>query len=117
MEQVGVEVGGVEFIVEAAQTGQNLFTEFRLERTVQGSAEKNTAATRAELTKGAVGIYLKWASTIGEIISIIGMGCMIRGLFWLYQVKHLEGGDIESVAVVREAAALAATVTVRIGGF
>ena len=111
MEQVCIEVGDVEFIVEAAQSGEDHFGEFRLEAAVKGAAEEDTAASGSELPHGAVVIDLEGASAPGE-----GFGVVIRVLVLLGEVEDFEGGDIESVAEVGEAAALAAIGAGGIGG-
>jgi len=82
-----------------------------LEAAVKGAAEKDTAASGSELPHGAVVIDLEEASAPGE-----GFGVVIRGRVLLGEVEDFEGGDIESVAKVGEAAALAAIGAGGIGG-
>jgi len=66
VEQVGVEIRGMEFIVEPTQAGQDLFGQFRLEAAVEGTTEEDSTACGSELTQGAVVVDLKGAATLGE---------------------------------------------------
>ena len=58
MEQIGVEIGNLEFVVETAKAAQDLFGELRLQAAVKRTAEEDTAASGSEWTYCAVVVNL-----------------------------------------------------------
>ena len=79
LKQIGVEVRGVEFLVEATETGENLFGQFRLEAGIEVTAEKDAAGGGAELTYGAFAVELEGAATLGKGLSIVGRERILMG--------------------------------------
>ena len=96
----------MEFLMETAEAGEDLFGQFRLELGIEAATEKDATGGGSELTQGAFVIPLKRTAALFK-----GSSRIVRERVLMGEVKDFQSGDIESVAVIGKMAALAAVGT------